>query len=266
MDVVRERIAEHGDLFEDVLTTKQRLTDALKALGGLAQPPRVAEHAELGDVAAEEERRRPVDDDAELPRQERQLVQVVRPRHEPAGEAAQPHPEHVGDALVAAERRDLAEHPVAVRLRLAARFFASRRAWRSACWQVGGSERRASPAFGTRAPSPSAQTCSCPRRAASRRRGRARARRAAGRARRAAGSARTPAVQTSVLVRIRLAVGEHGAVRLDRLERRADADVDAALARAAAPRSRRAASGSRGGSSAPRRRAPSAAARRAARG
>jgi len=34
MDVVLERIRKHGDLFEGVLTTKQRLTDALKALGG----------------------------------------------------------------------------------------------------------------------------------------------------------------------------------------------------------------------------------------
>jgi bifunctional non-homologous end joining protein LigD len=32
MPVVRERIAKHGDLFEGVLTTRQRLTDALKAL------------------------------------------------------------------------------------------------------------------------------------------------------------------------------------------------------------------------------------------
>jgi bifunctional non-homologous end joining protein LigD len=33
MPVVRERIRKHGDLFEGVLTKKQRLTDALKALG-----------------------------------------------------------------------------------------------------------------------------------------------------------------------------------------------------------------------------------------
>jgi bifunctional non-homologous end joining protein LigD len=32
MDVVRERVRRHGDLFEGVLTTKQRLTDALKSL------------------------------------------------------------------------------------------------------------------------------------------------------------------------------------------------------------------------------------------
>ncbi len=34
MPVVLERIRKHGDLYADVLTTKQRLTDALKALGG----------------------------------------------------------------------------------------------------------------------------------------------------------------------------------------------------------------------------------------
>ena len=32
MGLVRRRIEEHGDLFEGVLTTKQRLTDALKSL------------------------------------------------------------------------------------------------------------------------------------------------------------------------------------------------------------------------------------------
>jgi hypothetical protein len=32
MDVVRQRIAEHGDLFEGVLKTKQSLAKALKAL------------------------------------------------------------------------------------------------------------------------------------------------------------------------------------------------------------------------------------------
>ena len=34
MEVVLQRVRKHGDLFEGVLTTKQRLTDALKALGG----------------------------------------------------------------------------------------------------------------------------------------------------------------------------------------------------------------------------------------
>jgi hypothetical protein len=33
MPVVLDRIRKHGDLFEGVLTTKQRLTDAMKALG-----------------------------------------------------------------------------------------------------------------------------------------------------------------------------------------------------------------------------------------
>jgi DNA primase len=34
MPVVLERIRKHGDLYAGVLTTKQRLRDALKALGG----------------------------------------------------------------------------------------------------------------------------------------------------------------------------------------------------------------------------------------
>jgi hypothetical protein len=32
MDVVQQRVAKHGDLFEGVLTTRQRLNDALKVL------------------------------------------------------------------------------------------------------------------------------------------------------------------------------------------------------------------------------------------
>src|ERR671914_2795881 len=79
----------------------------------------VAEHAQLGDVPPEEERDRPVGDDAELPREERELVQVIRPRHEPAGKAAEPHAEDVGDSPVAAERCHLAQHAVPVRLSLA---------------------------------------------------------------------------------------------------------------------------------------------------
>src|SRR5438270_12119740 len=90
----------------------RRSSDVAKAL-------RVAEHPELGDVAAEEERGRPVRDDAQLPRQEWELVQVIRAGDEPAREAAHADAQHVGDPLVAAERRHLAEHPVAVRARLA---------------------------------------------------------------------------------------------------------------------------------------------------
>src|SRR5437588_6228391 len=92
---------------------RRRSSDVAKAL-------RVAEHPELGDVAAEEERGRPVRDDAQLPRQERELVQVICAGDEPARKAAQADAEHVGDSLVAAKRRHLAEHPVAVRARLAA--------------------------------------------------------------------------------------------------------------------------------------------------
>src|SRR6266849_8762620 len=79
----------------------------------------MAEHAQLGDVPPEEERRRPVGDDAELPCQQRELVQVVRPRHEPTSEATEAEIDHVRDPLVTAERRHLSQHPVAIRLRLA---------------------------------------------------------------------------------------------------------------------------------------------------
>src|SRR5688500_14251305 len=85
----------------------------------VAEAARMPEPAELGDVAAEEERDRPVDDDAYLPGQDGELQEVVRAREEPAGEAAQRDAQHVCDALVAAERRNLAEHAVAVRLHVA---------------------------------------------------------------------------------------------------------------------------------------------------
>src|SRR2546422_8330973 len=84
----------------------------------LLEPCRMPEHPELGEIAAEEEGDGPIDDDAELPLRQRQLVQVIAPCDEPAEEAAEPEAEHVGDALVAAERRHLPEHPVAVRLRV----------------------------------------------------------------------------------------------------------------------------------------------------
>jgi hypothetical protein len=65
----------------------------------------MAEPAQLGDVAAEEECDRPVDDDAELPREERKLVEVVRPRHEPAEESAWVHAEDGRDPLVVPDAR-----------------------------------------------------------------------------------------------------------------------------------------------------------------
>src|SRR5213596_948363 len=92
---------------------------AARSRSVIAERVRVAEHGELGDVAAKDEADRPVGDDAQLPREERELVQVVRPRDEPADETAETEPEHVGDSLVAAEGGHLAEHAVAVWLRLA---------------------------------------------------------------------------------------------------------------------------------------------------
>ncbi len=52
------------------------------------QPPRVAEQAQLGNVPPEEERHGPVDENAQLPREERKLVEVIRPRDEPPPEPA----------------------------------------------------------------------------------------------------------------------------------------------------------------------------------
>ena len=86
----------------------------MRSSSAIAEPPRVTEHAQLGDVAAEEERDRPVGDDAELSGEKRQLVEVVRPRHDPAEEAAQRDAEDERDPFVAAERRDLPERAVAV--------------------------------------------------------------------------------------------------------------------------------------------------------
>src|SRR3954451_964121 len=77
---------------------------------------RVAEPTKLSQVAAEEEGHGPVDDDAGPALRQRELVQVVAPGHEPPGKATKADPEDVGDPLVAAERRDLAQHAVAVRL------------------------------------------------------------------------------------------------------------------------------------------------------
>src|SRR3954468_3728355 len=69
---------------------------------------RVTEPAELREVAAEEERHGPVDDDAGPALRQRELVQVVAPGHEPAREAAKPDTDDVGNALVAPKRCDLA--------------------------------------------------------------------------------------------------------------------------------------------------------------
>ncbi len=153
----------------------------------------MAEHRELDDVAAEEQRDRPVDDDAQLPREQRELVQVVRPRHEPAGEAPEVEARDLRDALEAAERRDLAEHAVAVRLR--ARRSGSSRAGAPGGARAGTSAGRRLPASSRSSPQRSRRAPTrrrTPRRAASRRRRRGRARRAGRRARAEAGSRGRP--------------------------------------------------------------------------
>ena len=77
----------------------------------------VAKHGELGDVPAEAERDGPVGDDPQLSRRERELIEVVCPRREPAEEAAEAEPEHVADPLVAPQRRHHPAHAVAIRPR-----------------------------------------------------------------------------------------------------------------------------------------------------
>src|SRR5947208_9458251 len=66
----------------------------------IAEPLGMAEHAQLGDVALEEQRHCPVRDDAQLPREQRQLVEVVRPRDPPAEKAAELESHKLGDSLV----------------------------------------------------------------------------------------------------------------------------------------------------------------------
>src|SRR4029077_9591879 len=87
------------------------------ALALVAESSLLSEHGQLDDVAPEEERDRPVDDHAQLPREERKLVQVVRARDEPPREAPNVDPRKLGDSLEAAECRDLPQHAVTVRLR-----------------------------------------------------------------------------------------------------------------------------------------------------
>ncbi len=221
----------------------------------------MAEHRELGDVAAEEERHGPVGDDPELARDERELEEVVRPRDEPAEEAAEAQAEHVGDPLVAAERRHLAEHPVAVRLRLAPevlrqppglaeRVLAGRR--------VGLLRRRLVGDAGAVAERPDVLAALDPQRRAHE--DSATLVQRAGRARRGAG---WPSP-----LRSRPACGSRSASRRRGRPRRRSTDssvVETRMstpgARAPGPRTRRAAWGSRAGSWAPRPRAPSAAGR-----
>ena len=165
------------------------------------------EAAELDNVSTEEQRDCPVGDDAQLPREERQLLEVVPAGGEPAGESAEEEAQHVRHPAVAAERRHLAEHPVAVRLRrpgeisgeparLAEGVLAGRR--------VRPPGRRDS----ARAPSPSAQTRSCPSTWSCSSTLTGPARRPAGR-RREQRLRADPVVQTTVLWGC-APVGEHG--------------------------------------------------------
>ena len=172
---------------------------------------------------------------------ERQLVQVVRPGHEPAEEAAQREAEHVGDPLVAAERRDLAEHAVAVRLGVAGQVL--REPSGLAERVLGG--RRVGPArcrpFGTpRAVAERPDVRRGPRRGASSSTG-TRPRSSSGRPSSREQRVRPhPGVQTSVCVGIRVAVGEDDARPARPTRASSTTWISTPRPRAAARRSRRA--------------------------
>ena len=83
------------------------------------QPARMAERAELGDVAAKEHRHRPVGHDTHPSGQERQLEQVADLVANQPGKPRSRIPEDLGDALGPSERRAHADHPVRVWLDVA---------------------------------------------------------------------------------------------------------------------------------------------------
>ncbi len=188
----------------------------------------MAEHAQLGDVATEEERHRPVGDHAQLARGERKLEEMVRARHPPAGKAAEAKAEDIGDPLVAPERRHLAEHPVAIRLgrprqvlrepsRLAQRVLGGRR--------VGLARRRLVRHCGAVPERPHVLASLDPEIAVDADPSALVQRQAELREQRVRAHARRPDERVRLDP---LAVREGRAARVDGLERRRDADVDAA--------------------------------------
>src|SRR5215211_559131 len=92
----------------------------MRASTSATEPPGLLEDAQLGDVAPEEERHCPIGHDTQLPGEQRQLVEVIGPRHPPAEEALEREAEYRRDALVPTERRDLAQCSVAIGPQLAA--------------------------------------------------------------------------------------------------------------------------------------------------
>ena len=108
------------------------------------------------------------------------------------------------------------------------RFLDSRRAWRSACWQVGGSVTPGVAWLGTAAQSPSDQMCSAPRRAAVSSTS-TRPRSSTGRpSALTIGLGATPAVQTTVARLDPAPVGEPDALGVDRGQARLRDDLDPA--------------------------------------
>src|ERR1700722_13973341 len=72
----------------------------------------VSELAELGGVAAEEQRDGPVDEQAQLALGSGHVRHVVGPRQEPCGEAAPADPQGARDGLMATEIDEHPERPV----------------------------------------------------------------------------------------------------------------------------------------------------------
>ena len=148
--------------------TRARGRPVARRRDGRCAEPRVVASSSCGvrapklhDVAPEEQRPRPVGDDPDLAADHRQRVQVVGPRDEPAEEPAKPAAQAARRSPVASQRRDLAEHPIAVAS--AAPSGSSRGgAPGESCWQVGGSNWSGVRVLGTAAQSPSDHTSVVP--------------------------------------------------------------------------------------------------------
>ena len=135
------------------------------ALPGRAHGAVLVLHLELHRVGAEDRGQQPVERDAHLAAEARRAAPVVAAPHEPGQQAAHPDAEHHADPGVMADRRQLAERPVAERLQLACRRCGPRccapapwpRAPRSGRWRRAAARpgRRRS---GSRAQSPMANT------------------------------------------------------------------------------------------------------------
>src|SRR4051794_1669556 len=92
---------------------------AALAVGIGAQRPRVADRADLGEVALERQADRPVEHSADLPGGARDLAHVVAAGHPPRREAAELAVPEPADRLVAAQVHERRLAPVGEAARLA---------------------------------------------------------------------------------------------------------------------------------------------------